>query len=63
MHTFFSPSHTRTHTDPWIEIPSIQVYTIPGVWCIETESREARREWSHPQGSPSSSRFNATRAG
>ena len=28
-----------------------------------TEFHEARREWSHPQGSPSSSRLNATRWG
>lgn len=42
--------------------PSIQAYTIQGV-VHGTEFREARREWSHPQGSPSSSRLNATRWG
>ena len=52
-------SHTHTHRLKYRN-PSIQAYTIQSV-VHGTEFHEARREWSHPQGSPSSSRLNATR--
>ena len=56
-------AHTNTQTHRLMyRNPSIQAYTIQGV-VHGTEFHEARREWSHPQGSPSSSRLNATRWG
>ena len=62
LHTH-SLSHTHTHTHRLkYRNPSIQAYTIQRV-VHGTEFHEARREWSHPQGSPSSSRLNATRWG